>query len=97
MKLAKEKRLHLRKSFNALVLVDPHDGEPMKLIGTNYSMSGMALNSPIPLKLGEFIDLRFKINDLAAEEYNMTAEVVQNQKQNNMYVTGIRFLGELAV
>ena len=38
---------------------------PWTLIGTNYSLSGMALNSPRPLELGEFIDLRFKIKDLA--------------------------------
>ena len=97
MKLAKEKRLHSRTNFNALVLVDPHYGEAMKLIGTNYSLSGMALNSPKPLELGQFIDLRFKINGQSSEEHNMTAEVVQNQKQNNMYITGIRFLGELEV
>ena len=89
------RRNHIRMDFNELVRVQPHDGEPIQVLGINYSLSGMALNGPRELPLGEFVDLRFKTNRLEKEQYLITAEVVQNRRHSNMYITGIRFLGEL--
>ncbi len=95
MLLTSEKRIHPRIEFNQLVRVEPYEGNVLQLIGINYSTVGIAIHGPRPLPLGEFVDLKFKINTLAKKEFNMTAEVMQNQRHSNMYITGLRFLGEL--
>jgi len=95
MQLTNEKRTHPRNEFNQLVRVEPYEGNVLQLIGINYSSGGMAIHGPRALPLGEFVDLRFKINTLEKNEFNMTAEVVQSQRHSSMYITGLRFLGEL--
>lgn len=95
MQLAEEKREHPRMGLNRLVRVKTHAGKSMQLIGINYSLTGMALNSKTPFQAGEFIELDFRLNEQDQQEFNMTAEVVQNFKHGNMYVTGVRFLAEL--
>ena len=90
-----EKRNHSRLDFNQLVRVEPYEGDILQLIGINYSTSGIALNSPRELPLGDFVDLNFRINNLSKDEFSMTAEVVQNRRHSNMYIAGLRFLGEL--
>lgn len=90
-----EKRVHSRLDFNQLVRVESYEGNISQLIGINYSPSGMALNSPRALPLGEFVDLNFRINSLAKKEFSMTAEVVQIRRHSNMYIAGLKFLGEL--
>ena len=90
-----EKRNHVRLDFNQLVRVEPYEGDILQLIGINYSISGIALNSPRKLPLGDFVDLKFRINNSSKEEISMTAEVVQNRRHSNMYIAGLRFLGEL--
>ena len=92
---ATEKRLHSRIEFNQLVRVEPYEGNILQFIGINYSTSGMALNGPRPLPLGDFVDLRFKINSAQEQAFNITAEVVQSRRQSNMHIAGLRFLGEL--
>lgn len=88
-----EKRRDMRLSFNQLVRVESYEGDVLQLIGTNYSDSGMALNSPRPLPLGDFVDLSFKINGQSEEEFKITAEVVQSRRHSNMYISGLKFLG----
>lgn len=95
MPLVDEKRTHMRINFNQLVRVEPYEGNILQFIGINYSTSGMALNGPRPLPLGDFVDLSFKINSQSEQEFNITAEVVQNRRHSNMYISGLRFLGEL--
>lgn len=90
-----EKRIHSRLDFNQLVRVEPYEGDILQLIGINYSISGIALNSPRELPLGDFMDLKFRVNNTSKEEFRMTAEVVQNRRHSNMYIAGLRFLGEL--
>ena len=97
MLLGDEKRLHSRVEFNQLVRVEPYEGNILQFIGINYSNSGMALNGPRPLPLGDFVDLRFKINSMPEQVFNITAEVVQSRRQSNMHISGLRFLGELEV
>ena len=92
-----EKRLHSRIEFNQLVRVEPYEGNVLQLIGVNYSAGGMALNGPRELELGEYVDLNFKLNLFGQREFKKTAEVVQNRRLSNMYVTGLRFLGELNI
>ena len=97
MLLDNEKRQHSRISFNQLVRVESYEGNILQLIGVNYSTGGMALNGPRELELGEFVDLSFRINISDNQEFKMTAEVIQNRRLSNMYVTGLRFLGALSV
>ena len=91
--LSKEQRISPRAILNRLVRVTPHNGQTLQLVGINYSQTGLAFNSHIPISFGEFIELDFKLN--GKEEFNVTAEVVQKLKDGSMYVTGVRFLGEL--
>ena len=91
----KEKREYPRMSLNCLVRTKDELGKSKQHIGINYSLRGMALHSHTPLELGEFIDLYFKIDEYNTGEINMTAEVVQNFKDGNMYITGVKFVGEL--
>ena len=92
-----EKRSHSRINFNQLVRVESYEGNILQLIGVNYSTSGMALNGPRKLEPGEFVDVRFRLNLADQKEFNMTAEVIQNRRLSNMYVTGLRFLGGLSL
>lgn len=95
MSLENEKRLHSRIEFNQLVRVESYEGNILQLIGVNYSAGGMGLNGPRKLELGEFVDLNFRLNLFDKREYNLTAEVIQNRRLSNMYVTGLKFLGGL--
>ena len=95
MPLVDEKRKHMRLDFNQLVRVEPYEGNILQFIGINYSASGMALNGPEPLPLGDFVDLSFKINSQSEQAFNLTAEVVQSRRHSNMYIAGLRFLGGL--
>ena len=90
-----DKRQHIRLDFNQLVRVEPYEGDTLHLIGINYSINGIALNSPKPLPLGEFVDLKFRINNDTKQVHSMTAEVIQNQRHSNTYITGLKFVGEL--
>ena len=92
-----EKRLHSRVEFKQLVRVEPYEGNILQFIGVNYSTSGMALNGSRELELGEYVDLNFRLNIFDQREFKMTAEVIQNRRLSNMYVTGLRFLGELNI
>ena len=91
----KEKREYPRISLNCLVRTRDEFGKSKQHIGVNYSLRGMAFHSNTPLDLGEFIELNFRIDEYKTEELNMTAEVMQNYKDGNMYVVGVKFLGEL--
>ena len=91
----KEKRVHSRVAFNQLVRVESYEGNIVQLIGINYSSSGIALNGPRKLVLGEFVDLDFRINLSDTQTYKVTAEVIQNRRLSNMYITGLKFLGTL--
>lgn len=97
MSLDNEKRLHSRIEFNQLVRVEPYEGSILQFIGVNYSTGGMALNGPKELELGEYVDLNFRLNLFEQREFNITAEVIQNRRHSNMFVTGLRFLGDLNI
>lgn len=92
-----EKRSHSRINFNQLVRVESYEGNTLQLLGVNYSTGGMALNGPRELELGEFVDVSFRLNLADRREFSMTAEVIQNRRLSNMYVTGLRFLGGLNI
>lgn len=63
----------------------------------NYSIRGMALNSKSPLAFGEFVDLHFWLNEPETKEVNITAEVMHNSREGNIYLTSLKFVGELAL
>lgn len=94
---SKEKRVHTRTVLNRLVRVTTHNGQTLQRVGINYSPIGLAFSSNIPIPAGEFIELDFKLNEKKEKAVNITAEVVQNFKDGCMYVTGVRFLGELKI
>jgi len=93
--LSREKREYPRVASNRLVLVKDDSGKINRVVAINYSQTGMALHSHISLPLGEFIDLNFKLNDNDSEILTMTAEVMQNFKEGNAYITGVKFVGKL--
>ena len=90
----KEKRQYQRMALNRLVRIREESGQTLKLVGINYSLGGMALHSKVPFPFGEFIELQFRINE-KEEELNMTAEVMQNFRRGDIYITGVKFVGEL--
>ena len=92
---ADEKRVHQRVVFNRLVRINFYAGNTIKVIGVNYSSSGMALNSKMPLPVGEYFELDFRLSEQNKQDFSITAEVVQNIKRGEMYITGVKFLGEL--
>lgn len=91
----KERRKHPRKPFNRLVLVKDNTGITDQFIGINLSTHGMALNSETPLFFGDFVELKFWLTEPVSKEVNITAEVVKNYKQGNMYTTSVKFVGEV--
>ncbi len=93
--LLNDKREYPRIISNRLVLIKEESGETKRVVAVNYSMAGMALHSPSSLPLGEFIDLRFKLDEPESRVFNMTAEVMQNIKEGNAYITGVKFVGKL--
>lgn len=97
MQLFKEKREHPRLDLNCLVRTRDEFGKSQQHIGINYSLRGMALQTRTQLALGEFIELFFRIDEYKTQEFNMTAEVMQNYKSGNVYITGVKFLGELPI
>ncbi|MCW8899832.1 MAG: PilZ domain-containing protein [Gammaproteobacteria bacterium] len=90
-----ERREHSRLALNRLVLVTEDSGNLKKLVGVNYSVGGMALNSRQPLSSGEFVELQFWLTEPKNKEVNMTAEVIHNSKQGDIYITSVKFVGEL--
>ena len=96
MRVLKEKRKYQRLALNRLVRVKEESGNTMQVIGINYSSGGMALNSKVPMPLGEFIELQFRLDEYENQKLQLVAEVVQNFKQKNVYITGVRFVGELS-
>ncbi len=95
MQLFKEKREYPRMDINCLVRTKEELGKAKQLIGINYSLRGMALYSYSPLPFGEFVELNFRLDEYKKQELHMTAEVVQNYKKGNMYIAGVKFVGEL--
>lgn len=93
--LINEKREHQRMVSNRLVLIKDESGKTKRLVAINYSLGGMALHSHLPWPLGEFIDLQFRLDEHEMKELNMTAEVMQNFKEGNAYITGVKFVGKL--
>lgn len=93
----KEKRVHPRTSFNRVVHIEEDSGKITRMLGVNYSLSGMAINSNSPLVSGEFIELNFRLNEKNNHDINITAEVIQSLKQGNFYLTGLKFVGELSL
>lgn len=95
VQLLNEKREYPRMASNRLVLVEDEAGKTKQLIAINFSTNGMALHSNAPLVLGEFIYLRFRSDDQEKKVIEMTAEVMQNFKEGNAYVVGVKFVGQL--
>lgn len=90
-----EKREFPRMALNRLVQIQEESGNTKRLVGLNYSLGGMALHSQNPLPLGEFIDLSFRLNEHEMKILDMTGEVMQNFKEGNAYIAGIKFVGYL--
>ena len=97
VKHTQERRKFPRLSLNRLVIVKENSGQIQKLVGMNYSAGGMALNSDNPLPSGEFVDLLFWLTEPENKEINLTAEVLHNSKQGNIYINSLKFVGELTL
>ena len=94
--LFNEKREYTRIESNRLVSVQQDTGQIKRFVAINYSSGGMALHSHSPLQLGEFIEMSFRLNEFDSDIIDMTAEVVQNFKEGNAYIIGVKFVGTLA-
>lgn len=97
MQQVNERREFPRLALNRLVIVRDDTGSTKKLIGVNYSVGGMALNSSIPLSFGEFVELQFWLTEPETKEVNMTAEVMHNTKEGDIYLTSLKFVGALTL
>jgi len=93
--LFNEKRKYSRIESNRLVSVKEESGKIKRFVAINYSTGGMALHSHSPLPLGDFIDMNFRLNERDRELFDMTAEVIQNFKEGNAYIIGVKFVGTL--
>lgn len=91
----KEKREHPRMAFNRLVLVQDESGLRTPLVGVNYSTGGMAINSHKPLNFGDFVELNFWLIEPKKREINITAEVLDNYREGDLFTTSVKFVGEL--
>lgn len=92
-----ERRKYPRMALNRLVRIKEESGITKQLIGINYSAGGMALNSEVPFHSGEFIELKFRLNEYEKKEVKITAEILKNCRQGNFYITNVKFVGELVL
>ena len=95
MQYVDDRRKHSRLALNRLVIVKDEAGSTKKLIGVNYSTHGIALTCSIPLDFGEYVDLQFWLTEPETKEINMTAKVIQNSKEGDIYLTSLKFVGEI--
>lgn len=93
--LVNDKREYPRIASNRLVFIKEESGKTKRVVAINYSLAGMALHSHSSLPLGEFIDLHFKFDENDSEAVDITAEVMQNFKEGNSYITGVKFVGKI--
>lgn len=95
-KITPDKRHYPRQRLNRLVNVTIEDGTTSRQVAVDYSLTGMGLNSTIQLFSGEFIELKFRVNEKDSFEpgiYELTAEVIQTLKEGSIYKTGVKFVG----
>ena len=97
IRMAQDKREFPRMEFNRLVRLESEYRETMHLVGLNYSVTGMALKSKLPLHVGEFVELRFSLGEKQRTVINITGEVVYNDRDSDLFVAGIKFVGYLDI
>lgn len=92
-----DKRLNSRKVFySEISATNPRLGKAVKLLSINYSNSGIALVSFVPIKVGEIFDLEFTLADNnESSKHKLSAEVVQSHNVSEIYVLGLQFEQEL--
>jgi len=95
VQLLSEKREYPRLTSNRMVQIKEKSGQTKRLVAVNYSLFGMALRSSVALDVGDFIDMRFRLDDNNQKILDMTAEVVQYYKEGHAYVIGVKFTENL--
>jgi len=95
VQLLSEKREYPRFNSNRMVQIKEKSGQTKRLVALNYSLFGMALYSSIPLNVGDFIEMRFRLEDKDSRILEMTSEVVQYYKKGKAYIIGVKFVENL--
>ena len=89
-----EKRQHRRIPFRRTVhLMRGREGDEQILESSDFSLSGMAMVSQRPVRVGEKVWLRFEVNTLGdPRELNVQAEIRHVDLAANSYRVGVSFL-----
>lgn len=92
----RKKRSFSRKKLYSEVVVTDTRGQVNKLLGINYSNSGIGIISFSPINIGEVFELEFTTSDeTGLTPHKITAEVVHHYSVGEICVSGLQFRGVL--